>query len=364
MTCVAVATQAFGRYCQNSLNPVFAHVWVMGIEAAAVTVAMYCLIQFYLQLKDDIREHKPLLKVAAIKLVIFLSFWQTLAISLLNGTGAIKASNLIQTPDIKVGIPAMLLDIEMAIFAIFHLWAFSWRPYSLKSKQNLAESVAGHNLARSDYKGGPLGLVAIFEAFNPWDLVKAVGRAARWLFVGRKSRTQDVSYHPRRNPAGNELDVNAPYESNKSNIYPPVTDYQGSGGLTGESAKPYASSNISEGQELLRHAQGNPMSRPPLQRDDSSPESSYVNVSSGGQSRMSSDIGVAKSIYDGDDISDYTRYDGPAPAMPPSRHQQHGQSDIGQQEAGVVSVPYPGWGTERSSLDRDPIPYSPPTPRI
>ena len=266
MTCVAVATQAFGRYCQNSLSPLFAHIWVMGVEAAAVTVAMYCLIQFYVQLKDDIREHKPLLKVAAIKLVIFLSFWQTLAISLLTGTGAIKASKQIQTPDIKIGIPAMLLDIEMDIFAIFHLWAFSWRPYSLRSKQNLAENVPGHDLTRTDYKGGPLGLKAILEAFNPWDLVKAVGRAARWVFVGRKNRKQDVSYQIRRTAAETELD-------------PATADHQGSGNHMNASAKPYAPSAIPEGEELLKHAQGNPVSRSSLHKDESSPGSSNVNVS-------------------------------------------------------------------------------------
>ena len=48
----------------------------MGIEATCVTIAMYCLIQFYVQLKNEISEHRPLIKVAAIKLVIFLSFWQ------------------------------------------------------------------------------------------------------------------------------------------------------------------------------------------------------------------------------------------------------------------------------------------------
>jgi len=51
----------------------------MVIEGLCVTVAMYCLIQFYIQIKDDLAEHKPLLKVAAIKLVIFLSFWQTVS---------------------------------------------------------------------------------------------------------------------------------------------------------------------------------------------------------------------------------------------------------------------------------------------
>lgn len=49
----------------------------MLIEGGSVTIAMYCLVQFYMQLKGDLAEHKPLLKITAVKLVIFLSFWQT-----------------------------------------------------------------------------------------------------------------------------------------------------------------------------------------------------------------------------------------------------------------------------------------------
>ena len=49
----------------------------MVIEGGCVSIAMYCLIQFYIQLRSDLAEHSPLLKVVAIKLVIFLSFWQT-----------------------------------------------------------------------------------------------------------------------------------------------------------------------------------------------------------------------------------------------------------------------------------------------
>lgn len=40
---------------------------------------MYCLIQFYIQLRRDLAAHSPFLKVVAIKLVIFLSFWQTVS---------------------------------------------------------------------------------------------------------------------------------------------------------------------------------------------------------------------------------------------------------------------------------------------
>lgn len=78
-TIVSVITQATDRYCESSLNPEFAHIWVMAFESASVTVAMFCLIQFYLQLKDTLREYKPFLKVLCIKLVIFFSFWQSVS---------------------------------------------------------------------------------------------------------------------------------------------------------------------------------------------------------------------------------------------------------------------------------------------
>jgi len=72
-------TQLLELYCEASLHPSYAHVWVMSINALSVTVAMYCLIQFYVQLKRDLADHKPFLKVACIKLVIFFSFWQVVS---------------------------------------------------------------------------------------------------------------------------------------------------------------------------------------------------------------------------------------------------------------------------------------------
>lgn len=42
-----------------------------------MTVAMYCQVQIYMQLKDGLIEHKPFRKITAVKLLILLSFWQT-----------------------------------------------------------------------------------------------------------------------------------------------------------------------------------------------------------------------------------------------------------------------------------------------
>jgi hypothetical protein len=88
MTFLAMITQLLDRYCESSLSPEFAHVWVMTLNALSVTVAMYCLIQFYIQLKDDLAEHKPFLKVCCIKLVIFFSFWQSVCLRTVKPVGS------------------------------------------------------------------------------------------------------------------------------------------------------------------------------------------------------------------------------------------------------------------------------------
>lgn len=322
--------------------------------------------QFYVQLKNDIRQHKPLLKVAAIKLVIFLSFWQTIVISFLTGSGLIHASDKFQTPDIKIGIPAMLLDIEMAIFAVFHLWAFPWQPYRLTSKLNMAESVPGYNMSSTDYKGGFLGSRALVHAFNPWDLIKAVGRSARWLFVGRKHRTLDSSYNPARQDTGSTLGLEPTgkpgrHPSPSPNGLGARTAYDGHSQNNGK--PPYAASDISaEGEELLTHAQSNPTSGP------SPPTYGHVK-----DEAVAGDIGVAHSVYEDADKDGYRS--GNKPVMPrygqgPQRDNLTGQLSSSHgpwardvQETGVLPYPDNRTGTNGSGPGVSThMPYFPPPP--
>ncbi|KAG8525801.1 uncharacterized protein KY384_000561 [Bacidia gigantensis] len=288
MTCVAVVTQAIGIYCLESLSPAFAHIWVMVIEGGCVTVAMYCLIQFYVQLREDLAEHKPLLKVAAIKLVIFLSFWQTILISILTGSGSIKPSATIQTPDIKIGIPSMLLCIEMAIFSVFHLWAFPWQVYDIRRSAIVAsESAPGFEPdPKTAYQGGRFGQNALMDAFNPWDLIKAVGRGFKWMTVGRRKRMDDVSYKNPRMGAGleptrnqltafstdnNPNNTNAdPYDShandNTAYLPPKSPGKQQAHGHYRTLTTSRSSAEEEDQSRLLAHAQSNPTSNPSQHR--------------------------------------------------------------------------------------------------
>lgn len=196
-TVVAVITQANHLYCQSSKDPRYAYIWVAAFEAISVTIAMYCLIQFYIQLKTDLAPYRPFLKVLCIKLVIFFCFWQSWIISLLTTQGGpVKPSAKIAGPDWRIGLPSMLVCFEMAIFAVLHLFAFPWKPYDLGKQHDTFSSYSGEQ--PKGYACGPFR--AIISAFNPWDIIKAFGRGMRWLFVGVRHRKNDVSYQTKLEP--------------------------------------------------------------------------------------------------------------------------------------------------------------------
>lgn len=183
-----------------------------------------------------------------------------MAISLLASAGVLVPSKTIADPDIQVGISNMILCIEMMLFAVLHIWAFSYRPYVLRKKKKSATAEAptadiedGKDEGR--YYGGFLGFRAFMDAFNPWDLVKAVARSARWVLVGRRKRLLDPSYQ-QDHPNGERPATDFPA--------PNVTSYDGAAGFDGkpDSQKRY-SSNSEENQNLLAGSQKIPLSPVP-----------------------------------------------------------------------------------------------------
>lgn len=208
---------------------------------------MYCVIQFYIQLKEDLAPHRPFLKVLCIKLVIFFCFWQSWIISLLTAEGGpLKATKQIAGPDLRIGIPSMLTCVEMAIFAILHLFAFPWKPYDLKTQSPLDTTIDGYSAQPKSYAMGPAR--ALLDAMNPWDIVKACGRGFRWLFYGARHRAKDSSYQTKLEPvatnpsyngptfAGNGEPVNAPAATKKHEGF---GDSDTTGLLSDAQANPY-----------------------------------------------------------------------------------------------------------------------------
>ncbi|KAM7217698.1 Organic solute transporter Ostalpha domain containing protein [Rhypophila decipiens] len=331
MTIAAVVTQYFGRYCESSNSIVFSHVWIVVVQSIAVTIAMYCLIQFYVQLRntEQLKPNQPFLKVLAIKLVIFLSFWQSIAISLGTSTlDLVHPNKVLAYPDIKVGIPMLLLCFEMAIFALLHLWAFPYRGYLRIRRGGIPK------------QGGFLGIKALWDAVNIWDVVKGFGRGMRWLFVGIKDRHKDVSYTaPRKNSTsaggdggamdmenleytGGNKDVNGRYDArphplgmsqavaNNSTSHLPIAQQfrasrygraDGGGDQAGLNVPLTPSGRRESGDEragLIHHAQPNPAEMsPPRNTGNSGMASPYYEGPYDGASGPGSTISSPPSDY-------------------------------------------------------------------
>ncbi|OAP59104.1 hypothetical protein AYL99_06402 [Fonsecaea erecta] len=186
-----VIAQAFDRYCSEApIQPAFAHIWILAFNSVSAIVSSYCLSQYHDQNVHDVRQWKTNFQFFCINIVLYLSTYQNLLISILVKFGAFTATARFQTPDLNVSLPATLLCVEMAIISLLHLWAYPYRPYvKNETWTRLDGSEAG-----GEYKGGTFGVRALVDVLNWWDIVKAIGRAAKWMVVGRRSRQADVSY--------------------------------------------------------------------------------------------------------------------------------------------------------------------------
>ena len=166
-------------------------------------------------------------------------------ISLLVSGGAIKSTKKIALADLKYGLPELMINIEMFLFSILHLWAFSWKHYAITGQG--AEVTDFYGNGKVIYQGGRYGLAGLVDAMNPLDLLKAIGRSARWLVVGRKNRMQDPSYQRQQEAIG--------LEHPEVGVTSQGTAYHGADATT---SGRYGTRPDEEGEILLAHAQPNP----------------------------------------------------------------------------------------------------------
>jgi hypothetical protein len=117
------------------------------------TLALYSLVAFYTNTKNELRPFKPLPKFIVIKLIVFFIFWQTIlmsglaALHILRNTSC-EATNTycngsttgFTVEQEKILLENILICVEMFFFAIAHHWIFSWRPYADGSLKLLMES--------------------------------------------------------------------------------------------------------------------------------------------------------------------------------------------------------------------------------
>ena len=111
----ALILEAFCVYCEGEFK------WDCGYPYLAVVLnfsqswALYCLVQFYGATKDELAHIKPLAKFLTFKSIVFLTWWQGVAIALLSSLGLFKSS-IAQSLQLKTSVQDFIICIEVHVF--------------------------------------------------------------------------------------------------------------------------------------------------------------------------------------------------------------------------------------------------------
>ncbi|XP_011007364.1 PREDICTED: transmembrane protein 184 homolog DDB_G0279555-like isoform X1 [Populus euphratica] len=127
---LAVILEAFGVYCEGDFKLRCGYPYIAVILNFSQSWALYCLVQFYTATKDELAHIKPLYKFLTFKSIVFLTWWQGVAIALLCSLGLFKSS-IAQGLQFKSSLQDFIICIEMGIASIVHLYVFPAKPYEL-----------------------------------------------------------------------------------------------------------------------------------------------------------------------------------------------------------------------------------------
>lgn len=134
LICISIMlTQAIGWYNVNKLGITSIYLWLTVIYNASVTLSLYCLALFWKILWNDLKPFSPIGKFLCVKLIIFASYWQGVALAILHFSGLLQGSSVDEGTEtnISVFIQNALLCLELVPFAIGHWFSFSYKPFQL-----------------------------------------------------------------------------------------------------------------------------------------------------------------------------------------------------------------------------------------
>ena len=129
LTCIAIPLYFLDLYKDGDFEPTGTYIYFAGIRFWSVTFAFTSLVYFFISTKDFLEPHKPLFKFAAVKAVVFLSFWQSVVLAGLNHFEVIPHSQMWTADEVTTGMQNFVVCIEMYLAALAHRWVFSDAQY-------------------------------------------------------------------------------------------------------------------------------------------------------------------------------------------------------------------------------------------
>ncbi|KAI0916543.1 hypothetical protein AcV5_010451 [Taiwanofungus camphoratus] len=123
---VTIILKLAGKFNEGDLRANSGYLYVSIVYNVSICLSLYCLAIFWMCVNDDLKPFRPMPKFLCVKGILFFSFWQSILISILVAAGAItRLGPYTDNEHISLGLTDTLICIEMPLFAIAHMYAFS-----------------------------------------------------------------------------------------------------------------------------------------------------------------------------------------------------------------------------------------------
>ncbi|XP_026473005.1 transmembrane protein 184B-like [Ctenocephalides felis] len=135
MAFVIIFLQAFGHYHDGDWSADGGYIYITIIYNISVSLALYGLFLFYFATRDLLTPFEPVLKFCTVKSVIFLSFWQGVALAVLEKAAIISpivddSGYPTSAGTVSAGYQNFLICIEMFFAAVALRYAFPYQIYA------------------------------------------------------------------------------------------------------------------------------------------------------------------------------------------------------------------------------------------
>lgn len=127
---VALIAEATGRYQEGNWSPKYFYLYAIILINISQAYALYALGLFYVETRAWLKPLSPIKKFGLVKLIIFVSFWQSVAFSMAGSFGFITSFWAYSvTHEAVAALLDFCLCIELFVTAVLHHWVFSYRDF-------------------------------------------------------------------------------------------------------------------------------------------------------------------------------------------------------------------------------------------
>jgi len=124
-----VLTNYLGTYGDGEFTVSKAYPWLTLADNISITLSLYFLVLYYMASKEELEPFKPVGKFLCIKAVVFFSFWQGVALSVLAHFDIVSGIEDWSALSVSRSLQDFIICFEMLGIAIIHHYVFSYKDF-------------------------------------------------------------------------------------------------------------------------------------------------------------------------------------------------------------------------------------------